>query len=161
MVTLDNSGMGTVRASVSRPLPDWSLLVSDIVCDLRFILDNLAYELVIANTGADPPPNERGIEFPIFDDKGKFMQTRNDGRPVRISGLAKIGDMDAWVQRMIEELQPYHEEQPQNNGFMNLNEMCNTYKHRLLAPVLLSLERASLTFEPVNCQITEAVTYRT
>lgn len=140
---------GEIRAEIREPLPEsWSLLVSDIVCDLRFALDNLAYELVIANSGMDPPPNARAIEFPILA-KGKM--TPGSSRAIE--------QMEPWVQRLIESMQPYHDiasgTPPRNQALLALNEMCNTYKHRLLVPVLVKVESAKLTITTHQCTVSD------
>jgi len=156
-----NSNEGIVKAEIRVKIPDWQLLVSDIVCDMRFVLDNLAYELVVANTGVDPPPNANRIEFPIFADRDEFMRTGRNGRPARGGGLAKMGGMNPWVQRLIEAIQPYNDiangTLPHNQALLALNEMCNIYKHRLLVPILIKLETIQIGFQPEDCTISDIV----
>ena len=43
---------------------------------------------------------------------------------------------------------------PKEAGIFLLNEMCNVYKHRLLAPVLLSFKSVELGVRGVRCSIT-------
>ena len=143
---------GVFRARIADPLPDWQLLVSDTVCDMRFLLDNLAYELAIANTGMDPPSSASTIEFPIFARRRNFMK----------SGLAKIADLDPWVQRLIESIQPYNNAgggaASKDDGLFVLNEMCNTYKHRLLVPIPhVSLKTINVRIHAVGCTVTDLV----
>jgi len=152
---------GVFRARVAAPLPEWQLLASDIVCDMRFLLDNLAYELVIANT-TDPPPNARGIEFPIFAKRSDFLKTDRTGKMTRASGRVKIENMDPWVQRLIESIQPYNQvasgADVKDNGLYVLNDMCNTYKHRLLVPIpYISMKSVSVRINAVGCTVTDLV----
>lgn len=151
--TLSQDRTGRITCRIGRPLPEWRLLIADIVCDARFLLDNLAYDMVIAATGQDPPTNWRRIEFPIFADRSEFMKLKRNGEPAPGSGLAKMADMDPWVQRVIENMQPYHAPTPEKDGLYVLHEMCNTYKHRLLSPVLFAASSARLSFHPVNCSV--------
>jgi hypothetical protein len=149
---------GTFRVKIAAPLPGWQLLVSDIVCDMRFLLDNLAYELVIANT-TDPPPNARGIEFPVFAKRADFMKTDPSAKMTRASGRKKIENMNPWVQRMIEEIQPYNNAAGvKNDGLYVLNEMCNTYKHRLLVPIpQIAVKNIDVRIHAVGCTVTDLV----
>jgi hypothetical protein len=149
---------GTFRVQIAAPLPGWQLLVSDIVCDMRFLLDNLAYELVIANT-TDPPPNSRGIEFPVFAKRADFMKTDHSGTMTRASGRKKIENMNPWVQRMIEAIQPYNNAAGvKDDGFYVLNEMCNTYKHRLLVPIpQIAIQNIDVRIHAVGCTVTDIV----
>jgi hypothetical protein len=128
--------------------PEWTLLVADIVTDCRFVLDYLAYQLVIRHTGQDPPPNAEHIEFPIFrlevsDPKGAagFFEFGKSGQTTQRSGLAKIINMGADVQRFIWDIQPYKTPgttgRAEDNGLWILHDLCNTYKHRLLSPAAL------------------------
>jgi hypothetical protein len=157
MPEFNNGNEWVVRAKITNPLPDWRLLVSDIVCDMRFLLDNLAYELVVANTGMEPPPNVRRIQFPISGDRGEFMETDRKGKPTYRSGRTKMEDMGPWVQRLIEAIQPYHDVAggvlPQESGLLILNEMCNTYKHRLLVPILLKFQKIKISIQAEGCSV--------
>ena len=148
---------GQVVLRIVTSPPDWSLLIADIITDLRFALDYLAYELVVGNTGVDPPPDARTIEFPIYLDEDKFNQRNNHGEPAGLSGLRKIQNMDPTVQDFIEGLQPYKYAAfglPEEAGIFRLSEMCNVYKHRLLAPVLLAVKNVELAVKGNRCTVT-------
>jgi hypothetical protein len=151
---VDERGNGRV-ITYGAPIPDWSLLVADIITDLRSTLDYLAYQLVIRNTGQDPPPNWRRIEFPIFLREVDFFDCDKKGQPNKGSGLAKSMNMDADVQRFIWDVQPYKmsgaDGLAENNGLWIFNELCNMYKHRLLSQVLLALlDRYQLSLKVIR-----------
>lgn len=139
---------GVFRAKVAGPLPGWPLLVSDIVCDTRYVLDNLAYQLAIANAGSNPPPSASKIEFPVFVSQQNFMK----------GGLAKIADLDPGVQRLIERLQPYNEPVPKDYGLFIINEMCNTYKHRHLLPIPhVMVKSFNVRMHAIGCTVSNLI----
>ena len=132
--------------------PDWALLVADILTDCRFALDFLAYQLVIRNTGQDPPPDPEDIEFPIFVDPLIFLERNKQGQPTKRSGLRKIQNMSQAVQSYITDVQPYKVDpaNPRHAGIWLLHELCNVYKHRLLEPALLVLKELKVTFQIIG-----------
>lgn len=66
------------------------------------------------------------------------------------------------VQAFIQHVQPYKlfATTPKATGFVLLNEMCNIYKHRLIAPVLLSVSDVSIELSGVRCSLTGARTHK-
>jgi len=140
---IHTGGHGEIVSELLVPLPDWAMLVADTVTDLRFALDYLAYELVAANTGQDPPPDWRGISFPIYASKERFKDV----------GLRAIRNMAPRVQATIQRAQPYKVTAPKTQTLYLLNDLCDSYKHRLLAPVMLMLDKASLTWQPIHCTV--------
>jgi len=100
---------GRIYFHFAKPVPpNWGLLFSDIVTDLRFALDYLAYELVIANTRQDPPPDPRGIEFPVYLKREGFKSHGGGG------GWRQIHNMNVRVQAYLQRVQPY--KTPQSKG---------------------------------------------
>jgi hypothetical protein len=154
-----------------QPLPpEWTLLIADIITDCRFVLDYLAYQLVIRHTGQDPPPNADRIEFPVFrlevgDPNGAagFFEFGKSGQPTQRSGLAKIMNTEGDVQRFIWGIQPYKTPgatgRAEDNALWILHDLCNTYKHRLLSPAaLLSREvKVGLRIESGSITSVEAI----
>jgi len=134
------------------PHPDWALLVADIVTDCRFALDFLAYQLVIRNTGQDPPPDPEDIEFPIFIDPLIFLESNKQGQPTKRSGRRKIQSMSQPAQTYITDVQPFNvvPADPRGAGIWVLHELCNVYKHRLLEPALLVLKELQVTFQIIG-----------
>jgi hypothetical protein len=100
--------------SDQEPPAKWGLAVGDIVSDLRAVLDYIAYQAVIAFNGEDPPPNPRGIEFPIYKDEGRNRA---------------IGAVHDAVADYVKAIQPYmavnEGRDPELDGLWGLNELCN------------------------------------
>lgn len=118
---------------------DWEFVIGDILTDLRFTLDYLAYQLVIAHTGQDPPPDANRIEFPIYLDPARYGERDNRGQPTRNSGLARVAQMSPKAQTYIESVQPYNGGK-NGNWLWTLHEFCNINKHRFIPPTLTTLE---------------------
>lgn len=144
-VQLDRNRHPVVRIKLTRPIPgEWSVLIGEIVYDLRSALDHLAYQLAIAESG-DPLPDdiERSCAFPIFDNGPKFRRRTKKGSPDRRSGLFKIQGINRRAQATIERLQPYHgRKNPASYGLLILEELSNVDKHRLLHVTTAALERS-------------------
>ena len=71
----------TLRLRLHEPIPlVFSLIIGDIVHNLRSSLDNLAYELARRHAGGDLPPDlERMPAFPIYSsikDYNSFFKTK-------------------------------------------------------------------------------------
>lgn len=68
------------------PLPvRLSTLFGEWLYELRAALDGLAYHLAVRDSGANPPPAERGVYFPIFTDSAKFDSPDHRGKMQAIS----------------------------------------------------------------------------
>src|SRR5277367_3896862 len=72
------TGRHTLVVKIEKPAPidRWSLIASDCVHNLRSALNHLVYALAIKNTGTNPPPNSRSLQFPIADSKVAFEKQR-------------------------------------------------------------------------------------
>lgn len=105
-----------------------TLIVSDILYNMRASLDYLVWQLVLAN-GATPEAGPGGNSFIIRESKASF--DRGKGRALRgVSAKAKA---------RIEELKPYA---GGNNSLFWIDELCNTAKHRHLPLVVCSMNTA-------------------
>jgi len=87
------------------PLPlEWSVIIGEIVHNLRSALDHAIYELTCIESGG---PLE-GTEFPIFDNESRYFALDRRGNPTRASGLFKIrGIKDETRRAVIKGLQPF------------------------------------------------------
>lgn len=128
-VVTESDGEGHVRliARVFKPPPEeWRLAIGDILVDLRSALDYATYALAAKHTSQVPPPDERGIEFPIAESPDWF----------RTRGKRKIRHLNAPAQTYIESVQAY---QPGYGGNLSalriLNELAGLNKHRFV-PVI-------------------------
>lgn len=67
-------GIWNVSLHIQNPVPAerWSLMVGDIINNLRSALDHSVYALAIVGSKLDPPPAENQMQFPILLDSSKF-----------------------------------------------------------------------------------------
>jgi hypothetical protein len=117
--------------NVGRVPPLISVLIGEVVYQLRSALDHLVWQLVIAN---EQTPSDKN-EFPIFwkvptsaDNKAAFNR--------KIKGISS----DALA--LVEALQPYHRPAPKEDPLWVIHELNNIDKHRLL---IQPAKRVSLT----------------
>src|SRR6185437_13593602 len=93
----------TIRFTESIPTRI-SVLVGDVLYQLRSSLDHIAWALAEAGSGGSPD-----TEFPIILGRDDFFATEEDGQPKRGSGLAKIaGITDTRARTFIEAVQPFY-----------------------------------------------------
>jgi hypothetical protein len=97
------------------------LIAGDIIQNLMSALDHLAYQLVMSDTG-DNPPNPNWIYFPIADDAAKYEAKKRG----KMEG-ARQETFDA-----IDALKPY---KGGNDLLWSLYRLNNIEKHRLLITV--------------------------
>lgn len=111
----------------SPPPRKLGLIAADFFYNLRSSLDQLAWQLALLTTD---DPFDR-TEFPIFRDPERFRSVTKRGAPTRGSGVEKMQDMPPGAQELIEELQPYHEENPPDtHPLWIIHQACNIDKHR-------------------------------
>jgi hypothetical protein len=106
----------------SEPLPSsrWGLIFGDGVHCLRSALDHCVYTIGVNESGADPPPDERVLAFPITEDSTRWNSAKWHVRS--LSGAA---------QAVIEGLQPHgHPEEFALRDLGGLEEFDNADKHR-------------------------------
>ena len=104
---------------------EWSVMVGEILYNLRSALDHLVWQLVLAN-GQEP---NRQNEYPIVNDESKWSRKKE-----RLKGVTPR------VEAIIKSLQPY------TGGlylpfdvsaFWTLHTLCNIDKHRHLNMVIV------------------------
>jgi hypothetical protein len=139
-------GKGVLTAFVTAEQPPRdpvSLLIGDVLHNLRSALDLLAFALASAYTKPLPEEFAERSEFPIFGDEDRegnrgigstrFHERTKKGLPTARSGLAKIAGWHPDAQAAVERLQPYQ----RGNEFRSdplwlLHELDRVSKHRLL-----------------------------
>lgn len=105
-----------------QPVPDdICLMAADVIQNLVTALDHLAYQLVCAGTG-DNPPSPRSIYFPIEDDAERYEANKHR----KLEGVTKEA-VDA-----IDAIQPYP---GGNDALWLLHKLNNIEKHRMLLAV--------------------------
>jgi hypothetical protein len=111
-------GTHTVRIRLSAPPGRLRLLFADFVCNLRFSLDHLAWELALLKTSS---PFDR-TEFPVCTTWDKGIAKLFDRLTQSLPGDARAE---------INALQPYHRvEGPKFHALAVLDYFCNIAKHR-------------------------------
>jgi hypothetical protein len=124
--------------------PVIQLLIGDVAHNLRQGLDHLAYRLAIIVARADPPPNERTSEFPIFENPTEFK-----------AGLRrKIGpraDMPTGLEAALDGLQPYQGGELELLGALHILD--NTDKHRLPPVVASAMVTPNIVIEEASGQM--------
>ncbi len=122
----------TVRIRDEAPLTRWGLRIGDVLGSLRSALDHTIYQLAIKGTRKETPPNERGLQFPIFQ--------REHGEHGYCSKAPKqIAGVPEGARTIIQGIQPF--EDP-THPLAILNTMSNTDKHRTLHVAVAVLRNA-------------------
>lgn len=127
-IVMDSNGKATLDMSVPVP-PDISVLVGEILYQLRSTLDHLAFHLV--------EPNPSGATLPVgWEDRCQFplMLDLKIGQipPVPLGFFENLPGISEKAHAFIEGVQPYHGDGNVNNSLRFLKELCNRDKHRHL-----------------------------
>lgn len=95
---IEVDGTGTLSVvSGYEPLPAvFSLELGEILYQLRAALDAAIYACAIEETGEDPPPNARNLEFPICDTAESFKKSER-----------KISPLTGQRRQIVEAFQPF------------------------------------------------------
>jgi hypothetical protein len=116
------------------------LIIGDCMQNMRVALDHLAWALA-GLSGVKPP---RNTAFPIYLNPADFHDRTKKGAPTGRSGLKKIQAIPAEAQETIEELQPYHSEDPELDPLWVLNEYSRIDRHRTLSIVFAMSDYTSV-----------------
>jgi len=122
-----------LKFSVKAPPPDpqLSLILGDFVHNLRVSLDHLASQLA-ARDGHNIKKRS-SLAFPIFTDKSEYK--KNEDR--KIKKFIK----DISVFEAIDEIQPYHLDDPRTDPLWLLSELDNIDKHRTLVVIAPRIDK--------------------
>jgi hypothetical protein len=127
----------TIRMVVKKPCePMWSVIIGEIVHDLRSGLDHLVYQLVIHATGN--PPTVR-TQFPIFLDATKFD----------IDGLKMLRGVGTQATALIKTLQRFSTGEGDKSPLWHLNQLSNIDKHRTIHLTGGTLQAFNFSFPPI------------
>jgi hypothetical protein len=96
---IDSDGMGTLRCVPGKStIPsDVSLLLGEMLYQLRAALDNAIYDAIIIKSNRYPPPNGEALEFPICSNVKQYKRE-----------AFKIAPLSDKQRMLIESLQPYN-----------------------------------------------------
>ncbi len=124
------TGITTFWLKLDRPIPDsWSLDIGDILFNLRSSLDHIAFELATKHLERTLSESEaRSCYFPIFRERPSAKKWN--------SSVKLFGDS---VQKKLEEMQPYHHQDPDAQYLGFLNKYCNIDKHRSIHIALTAI----------------------
>jgi hypothetical protein len=139
----DHERVAFVVEHARQPPPQWGVLIGECIYNFHSALDQLAYQLAVANQprGIVPGLIAESSAFPIFNSGPRFRQRDRRGHPTRSSGLYKIRGASPGAQAIIERLQPYHRwKEPRARALWQLHELSRVDKHRHLHVTHSSLE---------------------
>lgn len=127
-IVMDGNGKTTLDMSAPIP-PDISVLVGEILYQLRSTLDHLAFHLVKLNpNGAVLPFGwEECCEFPLWLDVKVGQAT-----PLPLGCFKNLPGISEKAHAFIESVQPYYRVGKVNKDLRFLKELCNRDKHRYL-----------------------------
>src|SRR5262249_8364684 len=112
----------TIRMIVKKPCPPmWSVIIGEIIHDLRSALDHSVYVLVIKATSASPPDGSR-TQFPIFLLASKFD----------LHSLSMLKGVSNKSAALIKSLQPFSTGEGGGSPLWHLNQLSNFDKHRTI-----------------------------
>ena len=119
------------------PLDRWSLIAGDCIHNLRSTLDALVYVLAVRQSGCNPPPDEKKLQFPIVDTPEGFEEQR-----------FRIATLGTPAQTLIERMQPYNRPHPELPPLLSLlRDFSNRDKHRLLNVVIANIQEVLMREE--------------
>ncbi|AZG44112.1 hypothetical protein D7316_00692 [Gordonia insulae] len=99
-----------------------STLFGEWLYELRAALDGAVYFMAVRDSGQNPPPAERGLMFPTFDDAAKFDDKGHRGR------LKALSDNSFALLRQV---QPFNAQPDQHgNVLWWLDELARIDRHR-------------------------------
>jgi hypothetical protein len=114
---------------VKWPPEELSLILGDIMQDLRAALDHLAWALSV-NV---PKSAESKIYFPVYECREAYERRTKGGRPDPRSGLFKVQYMSARAREIIETLQPYRRGDDRAlHPLWTINELARIDRHQSL-----------------------------
>jgi hypothetical protein len=114
--------------------PMWSVIIGEIIHDLRSALDHLVWELVIKDTGAQP--NGTKTQFPIFETKAGYESERGEKLCLRGVGTT--------ARALIQSAQPFATGEGDKSPLWQLRELSNWDKHKSIALAALLLGKAEI-----------------
>lgn len=131
----DNPAGSLLKVSADDiPVAPCSLVIGDIVQNIRSSLDHMAYALATAYTNPFPQEFARKSQFPIFGDETEKGVPGHGSSMFRDNALpTMIKCIDPRAQTFIEGVQPYQMGANfRDHPLWKLSHLVNTDKHRIL-----------------------------
>jgi hypothetical protein len=126
------------------PIPEWGVVIDDIVHNLRSALDHLVWQLTLAE-GHVPPPTVSGkwrrITFPIFVTDPRRKDSSGNAIPWRVEPPDSLWGINPSLGAEFEDLQPFKRKEdstliqvgmgnPAYSPLAILHDLWNIDKHR-------------------------------
>jgi hypothetical protein len=123
-----------VKATASEvPQEQCSLLIGDVVQNLRNALDHLAYSLAVVHSGAFSYEDARDRQFPIIGDRSAKGAAGMGPQMFKSAAPKLIKKISAQAQAIIEGLPPFKlGGQFKTHALRKVNELANCDKHRFI-----------------------------
>lgn len=123
---VDDDGNGTLSIRQFSPVPPViAIELGEWLYNLRAALDYTAYALAIYSSKLDPPPNERTLQFPIYESAESFRKHKSCIKPLSDKHRA-------WIEAM----QPYaYGANPEQTAIYWVNHLSRIDRHRKLQVV--------------------------
>jgi hypothetical protein len=137
----DTPDTWTLVLRTIEPMPTrLSTLFGEWLYELRAALDGILYHLAVRDSGQNPPPAERGLMFPTFDDPAKFDDPSHRGRLKAVS--------DATFD-LLRHVQPFNA-QPDHlsNVLWWLDELARIDRHRYGHALAPHIDRVTIGVQP-------------
>lgn len=134
--------------NVKRPGPEPGAMIGDVVHSIRSALDQLVFQLAMAESGPLSERTAKDSAFPIFRTGPKYRGEAGRGHGKGRGASYKIRGLSRPVQVSIERLQPYHRRKhPLLWALWQLEQLSNIDKHRLIPLTGAYTAEASLAIE--------------
>jgi len=116
----EEDGTRTVRLHRHQPLPVvLSILLGEMLYELRAALDNCLYAVAALVSGENPPPNAGRLEWPIRSTPAEWKAQSGRYRALPTA-----------IVTALEAIQPYQAEYPDWNSLAILHELARIDRHR-------------------------------
>jgi len=130
-----------IATNVKAPPVAHSIIVGDVLYNLRSCLDHLVHQLIVAHTGREPA--YRTYEFPVFLTEKKFDENINRLlRDVSPDGVLRV-----------RQVQPFTFARPTDTALYRLNELGLVDKHRLPLLAVIRGRVSAMTAEDDKASI--------
>jgi len=130
-----------IATNVKAPPVAHSIVVGDVLYNLRSCLDHLVHQLILAHTGKEP--TYRTYEFPVFVTEKKFDDNIN----------RLLRDVSPDGVRRVRQVQPFTFARPNDTALYALNELGLVDKHRVPLLAVIRGRVSAMTAEDGNTSI--------
>jgi hypothetical protein len=130
-----------IATNVKAPPVAHSIIVGDVLYNLRSCLDHLVYQLIVAHTGKEP--TYRTYEFPVFVTEKQFDDNINRLlRDVSPDGVLRV-----------RQVQPFTFARPNDPALYSLNELGLVDRHRVPLLAVIRGRVSAMTAEDEDTSI--------